>query len=89
MRAKNGFALAMVIWISAILMASTVYLLSVYKKSVSNAQLLEDKLNAQLLSDTEVDRFKFYALTGEFKNDFIENDLKGFPKRLYFDNKKL
>jgi len=83
---RKAFALAMVLWISAILMASTVYLLSIYKRSVNNAQKLNDKLHAELLSDSYIDKFKFYALTGRFKDNYIENDLNGFPNKLFLDN---
>ena len=84
---KKGFALATVLWISAILMASTLYLLSMYKKSVNNAESLNNKLQAELLSDTYIDRLTFFALTGEFKENYITNTLKGFKAKIYINNK--
>ncbi|MDF1881740.1 hypothetical protein JHD50_10595 [Sulfurimonas sp. MAG313] len=83
---KSGFALAMVLWISAILMASTIYLLGMYKKSVNNAFILNDKLQAELLCDTSIERLKFYALTGKFQGGGITNHLKNFPKKLSLKN---
>jgi len=85
-RNRKAFALAMVLWISAILMASTIYLLGMYKKSVTNAQDLNDKLVAELNCDSYIDRLKFYALTGRYSQNYVQNDLEGFPSTLVLNN---
>jgi len=84
---KNAFALAMVLWISAILMASTIYLISMYKKSVDNAKGLNDKLIAELKADSNIEKLKFYALTGKFQKNYINNNFFNFPTKLYLNNK--
>jgi len=79
---RDGFALAMVLWISAILMAATLFLLGNYKKSVNYAVALNDKLEAEIKADSYIVQFNYYALTGKFFHQYIENKLKGFPKKL-------
>lgn len=81
---KNGFALAVSIWISAILVASTLFILSMYKKGVDNASELEDKINSYLMLDGAVDRFIFFAKTGVFEKNYIMNELEKFPEKLKF-----
>lgn len=83
MMKRDAFALAMALWISAILMAATLYLISMYKKSVDNAKNLNDKLTVELEADSTIEKLKFYALTGKFENNYIKNSLKGFPDKLY------
>jgi len=85
MRKRSGFALAMVLWISAVLMAATLFLLSNYKKSVVYASDLQDKLEAEIEADTYITKFNYYALTGKFQDNYIENSLKGFPKKLFLN----
>lgn len=87
MRTKKAFALSMAILISAILMLATIYLLSVYKKSVKGGFELSSKLEAELLSDSTVERLKFYAKTGKFEKNYIDGELKGFPKRVFLDGR--
>ena len=83
---RNAFALAMVLWISAILMASTIYLLAMYKTSVNNAQSLNDKLKAELLADSYIDQIHFFILTGKFEKNYIKNNLKNFSSKIYITN---
>ncbi|HIP37550.1 MAG TPA: hypothetical protein EYG85_11930 [Crocinitomix sp.] len=85
MRQKSGFALAMSLWISAILMAVTIYILSIYKKSVNNGIDLAHKLEAQLLNDSIIEKMKFYAKTGRFEKNYLLNEMKDMPKKIWLD----
>lgn len=85
MRQKSGFALAMSLWISAILMAVTIYILSIYKTSVHNGVDLKDKLEAQLLNDSTIEKIKFYAKTGRFEKNYLLNKMKDMPSQLWLN----
>jgi hypothetical protein len=90
---KKGFALALTLWIVAMMSLVTVIFLSYGKKIVKNSRNLETKLEVTLASESFLEFLKFYASTAKITNNkMINYNLKElyplFPTVLFIDSRK-
>jgi len=83
---KKAFSLSITLFISFILLALSAYFLSVSKKSLNNAKYLDIKLKNFLKTKSYFEKIKFYLGSGEYKNYYVINSLKGFPDKLRIDS---
>ncbi|CAA6819834.1 MAG: Unknown protein [uncultured Sulfurovum sp.] len=91
---KKGFALALTLWIVAIMSLVTALYLSYGKKTVHKTIALEKKLQAILEVESTVELVKFYGMTGKIESTNISNNnLKkvraSFPTRLSTDGREI
>jgi hypothetical protein len=87
---RKGFALALTLWIVAIMSLVTALYLSYGKKVVQKTIQLNKKLKLTLETESTIEILKFYASTGYFnKNKILNNNLKKdfnlFPSELMID----
>lgn len=93
MRAKKGFALALTLWIVAIMSLVSVLFLSYSKKVVQKSRDLEAKLEVTIEAESTFELLKFYGATGEIvKNRIVNKNLEGifpsFPTILPIDSRE-
>ncbi len=81
-RFRRAFALAVVLWISAALMAVSLYMISVTKESVDNAKRLLDKLQVQLDSESAFEKLIFYLSSAKYWEDSAKNEINEMPKKI-------
>ena len=86
-RSKRAFALSIVLWISAALMAVALYSITVTKQSVQNAKLLDAKLRSKLDVESAFEKVLFYLSSSRFWENSASNELEGMPKKIYLDNR--
>jgi hypothetical protein len=91
---KKGFALALTLWIVAMMSLASVMYLSYGKRTVDKIKKLEQKLQAIFESESTLEIIKFYGMTGEFSSNKINNALlskifPAFPKEIFIDNRKV
>ena len=91
---KNGFALALTLWIVAMMSLVTVLYLSYGKKVVFNSSQLHKKLDLIFEAESTVELLKFYGSTGSFKsisinNEFVKKSFPLFPKRILLDSTEI
>jgi len=84
---KNGFALALTLWIVAIMSLVTALYLSYGKTVVQKTIKLHKKLEVTLEAESTIEILKFFAATGYFANNRIINntlskEFKTFPNIL-------
>jgi len=89
---KRGFALALTLWIVAIMSLATAFYLSYSKEIVQKTTLLNKKLKAIFEVESAVELLKFYGTTGELsKNSIRNNGLKelfpNFPTKIFIDGR--
>ncbi len=85
-RFKKGFALAIVLWISAALMAVALYSIISTKQSVYNAKKLMQKLQSRLDAESAFEKSIFYLSSGKYWEDSVKNEVKGMPKKIVLVN---
>jgi len=83
---RKAFSLLITLFITFSLLALSTYFLLVSKKTLNNTLLLNTKLNTFLESKSYFEKIKFYLGSGEYKNYYVINNLKGFPKKLRIDS---
>ena len=86
---KRGFALALVLWISAALMAVALYSIVSTKESVDNAKKLLAKLQSRLDAESAFEKSIFYLSSGKYWEDSVKNEVKGMPKKIVLVNKEV
>jgi len=91
---KKGFALALTLWIVAIMSLVSVLFLSYSKKVVKKSGELQTKLKLVLEAESMVEVIKFYGSTGiivenRLENRIIGEKIKGFPNKISIDSKKI
>ena len=86
---RKAFSLSISLFISAVLLAFSIYFLSVSKTNVSNALKLNKKLFLFLQTKSYLEKVKFYIGSGEFKNFYVINKVSGLPNRLRLDGTKV
>lgn len=91
---KKGFALALTLWIVAILSLFSIYYLNHGKKVVTKSRALQTKLKLILDSESMVELIKFYGATGvivenRLENRLIEEKIKNFPNKIFIDSQKV
>jgi len=72
---KKGFALALTLWLVAILMASSILFLEYSKKTVEKSKALNKKLELTIRAESLFELLKFYGSTGNFTQNKIQNKL--------------
>ena len=94
MNCKKGFALALTLWIIAIMSLVSVLFLSYGKKIVRNSRSLETKLEVTLEAESFLEFLRFYGATAEIvENRMVNKNLKklfpSFPISLPIDSTKI
>ena len=94
MNRKKGFALALTLWIIAMMSLVTVLFLSYGKKIVKNSRSLETKLEVTLEAESFLEILKFYGATAEIvENRMVNKNLQtlfpSFPISLPIDSRKI
>ncbi len=94
MNRKKGFALALTLWIVAMMSLASVLFLSYGKKVVQNSRHLETKLEVTLEVESFLELLKFYGATAKIvKNRIVNKNLKelfpSFPVSLPIDSTKI
>ena len=84
-RFKKAFALAVVLWISAALMAVSLYMISSTKESVDNAKMLLEKLEVQLDNESAFEKLIFYLSSAKYWEDNARNEVEGMPRKIFVD----
>ena len=87
---KKGFALALTLWIVAIMSLVTALYLSYGREIVQKTTLLNKKLEAIFEVESAVELLKFYGMTGNLsQNNISNNELKKlfpqFPTKIFID----
>jgi len=72
---KRGFALALTLWIVAILMITSILFLEYSKKTVEKSKALNKKLELTIETESLFELLKFYLSTGKFSKNEIYNEL--------------
>ena len=72
---KRGFALALTLWIVAILMVTSILFLEYSKKTVEKSKALNKKLELTIETESLFELLKFYLSTGKFSKNEIHNEL--------------
>lgn len=83
---KKGFALSIVLWISLIFIAISIYFLQISKDYVKFSYQINDKLIAFLKAKSTLEKLKFYLATGHYLYNRVFNNVKGLNKSLRVDN---
>jgi len=89
---KKGFALALTLWIVAIMSLVTALYLSYGREIVQKTTLLNKKLEAIFEVESAVELLKFYGMTGNLsQNNISNNELKKlfpqFPTKIFIDGR--
>lgn len=90
---KKGFALALTLWIVAMMSLVTALYLSHGREIVQKSILLNKKLDAIFQVESTIELLKFYGMTGNLsKNNINNNALKhlfpNFPTKIFIDGRK-
>jgi hypothetical protein len=91
---KQGFALALTLWIIAMMSLVSVLYLSYGKKVVNKSRQLNQKLHLTFKAESMVELLKFYGSTGVFEstymqNKFVQEYFSLFPKKMLIDSTKM
>ena len=91
---KSGFALALTLWIVAMMSLVSVFYLSYGKKVVQKSSQLHQKLALTFKAESIIELLKFYGSTGSFDSTFMKNTLIQehfplFPKKIFIDSRKM
>jgi len=94
LKCKKGFALALTLWIVAMMSLASVLFLSYGKKIVEKSRSLETKLEVTIEAESFLEFLKFYGVTGEIvDNRIVNKNLKelfpSFPISLPIDSRKI
>ena len=89
---KKGFALALTLWIVAIMSLVTALYLSYGREIVQKTTLLNKKLEAIFEVESALELLKFYGMTGNLsQNNISNNELKKlfpqFPIKIFIDGR--
>ena len=89
---KKGFALALTLWIVAIMSLVTALYLSYGKETVQKTTLLNKKLKAIFEVESTIELLKFYGMTGELSQNSINNNglkrfFPKFPTKIFIDGR--
>ncbi len=86
---RDGFALAIVLWIVAALLVGVAYISSLSRDTVQLSYNLKDKLNSKIIAQNYLEALKFYILTGNYDNRSIINNMKTpkLPTQLVVDGR--
>lgn len=89
---KKGFALALTLWIVAIMSLVTALYLSYGKDVVQKSALLNKKLKAIFEVESTIELLKFYGMTGEpsqnsIKNNKLKELFPNFPTQIFIDGR--
>ncbi len=83
---NRGSAIIIALIISLIAMAITLFVVSVNRSIVESSNMLLDKLNAKFRAESLINEVEFYASTGRFTSDSVENpSVKGLPAKIYIN----
>ena len=83
---RKAFALSIVLWISVIFMAISIYFLKVSKTNMQFSNQVNDKLNAYLKAKTTLENLKFYLGSGHYIYNKVFNNLNNYKNFLRVDN---
>ncbi len=88
LRSKKGSAIIIVLIISIIAMSLTLFAIDISKKIVQSSEMLMDKLHAKIGVESEIEKLKFYASTGNFHSSYMTNTFTTIlPEKLYLDGR--
>ncbi|WP_457643479.1 general secretion pathway protein GspK [Persephonella sp.] len=77
-----------VLIISVIAFMISIFTIRVSRQLVRSSNMLMDKLHARLAADSVIAKLEFYAATGKFNNNYIENRaVLRWPSRIYIDGR--
>jgi len=82
---RRAFALAIVLWISAVLMSVAVFLLALFRQGVGDATVIEKKLQTQMAVESTMEVVKYLLATRKLHDLYLEPELTGWPEKLRFD----
>ena len=83
---KKAFSLSITLWMTAALIAGSVFFIKINKQNLSIASKLKNKLTASIETESNLALIKYYSATGEFEKHYIKNNtLKLLPKQLLID----
>jgi len=90
---RKAFALALTLWIVAIMSLVTALYLNYGKITVQKTKLLNKKLDAIFKVESTVELLKFYGVTGEFlsntiKNKILQRNFPSFPNQIFTDGRE-
>jgi len=91
-KSKNGFALAIVMWIVAALLFGIAFIMSISKENLTLTKGVQEKLSARLEAQNYLEVLKYYVMTADF--DSIEllntNDMPKYklPHKIVLDGRK-
>lgn len=91
---KKGFALALTLWIVAMMSLASVLYLSYGKKLVEKSRQINEKLKVTLEAESMVEILKFYGATGSFqfntiKNSFFDKEKFLLSPKIFIDGKAM
>ncbi len=81
---RPAFALAVILWISAILMTVSIFLLAYFRQGVDDAKALHDKLVTRLQVDSTLAETTYLLLTRSLGLNAFNPDFKGWPPTVTF-----
>lgn len=88
---RGGFALAIVLWIVAALLAGIAFLVAASKENVAMTAGLDDKLRAVLEAQDVFEVLKFYIMTADYDKRALYNSYEGrgyrFPPKIVLDGR--
>lgn len=91
-RSRDGFALAIVLWIVAALLAGVAYFTLFSKEELQTTQQLDNKLEANLQAQSTLASLKYYIMTADYDGRSVFNtlDVKNFslPHRIILDGRE-
>jgi len=83
---REAFSLSITLWISAALMAGSLYFIKTNKENLKVAIKLQDKLTAKVELESTVEILKYYILLGKLeKNKIINKNQTILPPKLPID----
>ena len=91
-QSREGFALAIVLWIVAALLAGIAYFSFFSKENLQITKELDNKLKAKLQAQSLLEALKYYILTADFDSRSVKNDLKinslTLPRQIILDGRE-
>lgn len=83
---KKAFSLSITLWITAALIAGSVFFIKINKENLSISSKLKNKLTATIETKSNLALIKYYAATGEFERHHLNNNtLHLLPEQLLTD----
>ena len=88
---RRGYALSIILWIVAAMGSAAMLLAYFARDTVRTASQLEEKLEAQIRAESLLEEIAFYAATGRFGSNYVENGTyeTGLPEKLYLDGRTM